>query len=140
MNRRMAFLIAVTIAILVVANPALAKPNFSGSWKMVVDKSDFGPMPPPEKYESVVDHSDPDMKVKTAQSGAQGDFELEFKYSTEKETTNELRGNASKSTAKWDGDALVIETKLDFQGNEIKFTERWTLSEEGKTVTIARKI
>ena len=42
------------------------------------------------------------------------------KYSTDgKETTNEMMGAPTKSTAKWDGNALLVVTKADFQGNEI---------------------
>jgi hypothetical protein len=123
------------------ATPASAKPNFSGSWKLVADKSDFGPMPVPEKYEQVVDHQDPDVSVKTKQVGQQGEIETDVKYNTEgKETTNTLRGNPLKSVAKWEGDALQVDSKLNFQGNEITLTDKWVLSEDGKVFTIDRKL
>lgn len=129
------------LALLVAALPALAKPNFSGAWALVADKSDFGPMPVPQKYESTINHADPEVKAKIVQSGQQGEYEVGLTYSTDgKETTNQLRGNPMKCTAKWDGDTLLIESKLDFQGNAVTIVDKWTLSEDGKTFTIDRKL
>lgn len=31
---------------------------------------------------------------------------------------------------------LVIESKVDFQGNPVAITSKWTLSEDGKTLTV----
>ena len=42
----------------------------------------------------------------------------------------------TKSTLKWDGNALVVETKMDFQGTEVTITNRWGLSDDGKTLTV----
>ncbi|MBI3682056.1 MAG: hypothetical protein HY235_16860 [Acidobacteria bacterium] len=133
--------LAAVLAIVLTAAPVEAKPNFSGTWKLLADKSDFGPMPPPDKYEQKVEHSDPDMKVTTTQVGQQGEFTSDVSYNTEgKETTNQLRGNAMKSVARWDGDTLVVDSKLDFQGNEITISDKWSLAEEGKSIIIQRKL
>jgi len=133
-----------TLALLVVAAlamPAAAKTDFSGTWKLEADKSDFGPMPPPEKYEQTVSHKDPELKISLLQAGQQGEMKAEMAYSTDgKETTNEIRGNPVKSTAKWEGDALLIESKMDIQGNELKLADKWSLSADGKTLTMNRKI
>jgi hypothetical protein len=141
MVRKHFVMILTALVVASMAMPAAAKPDFSGTWKLVADKSDFGPMPPPEKYEQVVAHKDPELKLSVAQVGQQGELKSDMSYNTEgKETTNEIRGNAVKSTAKWDGDALVIESKLDLQGNELKLSDKWVLSEDGKTLTMNRKI
>ena len=134
------FLLIGMLAVLATAQ-ANAKPNFSGEWKLNASKSEFGPMPAPTSRVDKITHADPDLKVKTTQSGQNGDMSFEFTYSTDgKETTNELRGNATKSTAKWEGDTLVISTKASFQGNDITLTDKWMLSEDGKTLTVNRKI
>lgn len=132
-------------AVLAIAAAALAmaadKPNFSGDWKLDTDKSTFGPMPPPSSMTRKVEHNDPSLNLVEARSGPQGDQNLTFKYSTDgKETTNELMGNQVKSTAAWDGSTLVINMKADFGGNEIKLTDKWTLSEDGKVLTDAQHI
>lgn len=129
------------VVVAALATPASAKPDFSGNWKLVADQSDFGPMPPPEKFEQTVAHKDPEMKVSVTQAGQQGEMKVDVAYNTEgKETSNEIRGAAVKSIAKWEGEALLIESKLDFQGNEVKLSDKWTLSEDGKSLTMNRKI
>ena len=133
------FLIAIASVCLLSASPALAKPDFSGSWKIVMDKSDFGPLPPPEKLEQVVDHKESDVKVALTQVGQQGEVKVEFNYSTEHETENKFRNALMKSNAKWDGDKLVVVSKMELQGNEIVLQDTWSLADEGKTLVLDRK-
>ncbi len=130
---------ALALALALVVVPALAKPNFSGDWKVNVSKSEFGPMPPPTSMTGKVTHEEPKLKLVAKQSGERGDFEYEMNYSTDgKETTNELRGNTMKSVAKWDGEELVINTKGTFGDNEITILDRMSLSTDGKTLTLKR--
>jgi hypothetical protein len=119
------------------AGTALAdKPNFSGDWTMDVDKSNFGPAPPPASMTRKVEHTDPALTVTTTQSGGQQDGTSTMKYTTDgKENTNEMMGNPVKSTLKWDGDHLVISSKADFGGQEINLTDTWSLSTDGKVLT-----
>ena len=134
MQRRW-FLTALTLFVGLAA-AAQAKPNFSGDWKLNVDKSEFGPMPPPTSMTSKIDHADPDLKVTSAISGAQGDMTVDAKYNTEgKETSNQFGPMESKTTAKWDGDDLIMDTKLDAGGTEIVIKGKWSLSADGKTLT-----
>jgi hypothetical protein len=44
------------------------------------------------------------------------------------------------STPAWDGAALVVTTKGDFQGQSVMFTERWSLEDGGKTLRLQRDI
>jgi hypothetical protein len=137
---RPAFLLFAMGAV-VAAGQAYAKPNFSGEWKMNASKSEFGPMPAPSSRTDKIAHADPDLKVTSTAATPQGDMTLDLKYTTDgKESTNEIRGNPMKSAASWDGDALVIKTKASFQGNDVTLADRWTLSEDGKTLTVSRHI
>jgi hypothetical protein len=118
------------------AGAAQAKPNFSGDWKLNVDKSDFGPMPPPTTMTQKIDHADPDLKVSTSQSGPQGDISYDAKYTTDgKECTNTVGPMEAKSTVTWDGDDLAVTTDLDANGMQIKIKGKWSLSADGKTLT-----
>lgn len=133
MQRRWFLLFAAALGLGVSAN---AKPNFTGDWKLNADKSDFGPMPPPSSMTVKVDHADPNLKVATTQSGAQGDVSYEAKYTTDgKESTNSMGPMEAKSTVNWEGDALLFNTKLE--AGEMKFDAKgkWMLSEDGKTLT-----
>ncbi len=133
-------LIAIsTLALFAGLLSAQDKPNFSGSWKMDAAKSDFGPMPAPDKLERVIDHKDPDMQIKTTQSGQQGEVTSELKYKTDgTESVNKLRGTDVKGIAKFEGEKLVIRSKREVQGMEISITETWTLA--GKVLTIVNAI
>ena len=46
---------------------AQAKPNFTGTWKVNVAKSDFGAMPAPDSRTDKITHEDTDLKVHVAQ-------------------------------------------------------------------------
>jgi hypothetical protein len=121
------------------ALPMLAAPNLSGTWKMNASKCDFGPMPAPDSLTRTITHDDPNLKLVTKQSGANGDMETTATYTTDgKESSNDMRGNTVKSIAKWDGDTLVVESKGKFGDNDVTITEKWTLSDGGKTLTILR--
>ncbi|MGA2270348.1 MAG: hypothetical protein ABSH44_17890 [Bryobacteraceae bacterium] len=130
----------VILAILALAaQPALAKPNFSGEWKLNVSKSSFGQMPAPASMTNKIAHEDPKLTSHVKQSGERGDFEFDATYTTDgKECTNELFGNPVTSTLKWDGDTLLIDTKGTFGGNELTMQDKWTLSDDGKRLTIIR--
>jgi hypothetical protein len=137
MNMSRSRLVALLAILLLAALPALAKVNFSGDWKLNVSKSDFGQMPAPSSMTQKVTHEDPKLKVAVKSSSERGDFEYEMNYTTDgQESTNEIRGNPMKSIVKWDGDVLVIESKGRFGDNEFTMRSRWTLSADGKTLTI----
>jgi hypothetical protein len=129
----------ILLAFACTALPALAKPNFSGDWKLNTSKSTFGQMPAPSSMTSKVVHEDPKLKNTIKQSGEQGDFETESNYTTDgKECTNQLFGNDVKSIVKWDGETLSIDTKAKFGDNDVAIQDKWSLSEDGKTLTVAR--
>jgi hypothetical protein len=129
------------IAFALAAAAAFAAPDFTGEWKMVPDKSTFGPFPAPDKIVYKVKHTDPDMTVETTQAGQQGEFTFELKYSTDgKETTNKIRDNEAKCVAKWEGEVLRVVTKAQFGGNDITIDDKWTLAEDKKSFTLNRKL
>jgi len=133
---------AFFLAALAALAPAGDKPNFSGDWTLDASKSEFGPMPPPASMTRKIEHSDPGLTVTQATTGGpQGDQTTTMKYSTDgKETVNQFMGNDIKAKANWEGSALVIAMTADFGGNEIKLTDKWTLSDDGKTLTDATHI
>jgi len=131
----------VTLAILTLAAlPALAKPNFTGDWKLNTSKSTFGEMPAPDSMTYKVTHAEPKLSTATKQSSQMGEFEMQASYTTDgKECTNQgFGGSTSKSVVKWDGDTLVIETKGQFGDNEFTMTQKWSLSADGKALNIVQ--
>lgn len=119
---------------------AYAKPNFTGSWKLNSAKSEFGQFPAPSAMTQTAKHEDPSLKVATKMATDNGDMDFDSTYSTDgKETTNAFGPSSMKSVAKWEGDTLTIQTKGQFGDNEITIQDKWTLSEDGKTLTMQRR-
>ena len=117
------------------------RPNFSGEWKMNPEKSDYGMVPKPEKMTRKIAHNEPNLLIATTQSGPRGESSSELKLVIDgKEQSNKLGATEVKSTPRWEGQVLRIDTKRPFQDGEILMQEKWTLSENGKTMTIATHI
>lgn len=131
---------ALAAVLILMASAALAAPNFSGTWKLNSAKSDFGQMPAPDKWDSVIEHKDPDLKVSTTMASQMGERTMESNYKTDGTETKTERGQwSAKSTCKWEGDALHIVSKMETQGGQLTITEKWTLGDDGKTLTILSK-
>ena len=135
--------LAILAAVAALSMTAIAadQPNFSGDWKLNVDKSTFGEIPPPASGTRTIDHQGTSLSYDVTQSGGTGDQAYTVKLTTNgKETAGDLMGNPAKYAANWDGSTLVIDEKVDFQGNEIAIKDIWTLSEDGKKLTSAAHI
>jgi hypothetical protein len=128
----------VSIAILSMLSPAQAAPNLTGEWKLNVAKSNYGPIPAPQLMIRKVNHAEPALGITTTQKGAQGEVTTQLSYTTDgKPTVNKVAGGEAKGTAQWQGDKLVIDSTREFQGNPMRSKEVWSLSADGKVLTIA---
>jgi hypothetical protein len=117
--------------------PLAAAPNLSGSWMLNLAKSQYGQFPTPEVMMRTIQHNDPALSMSTYQKGAQGEVTTELKYTTDgKPSVN----GENKGSAHWDNDKLVIETSRDYQGTKLTQREEWTVSTDGKTLTIATHV
>jgi len=122
----------------IVATPASAgpKPNFSGTWKLDVSKSDFGILPPPNSRTDVIEHNDPVLKISVSQDGSDGKQSYTMNFTTDgKEATNTAGGLELKSILTWDGSNLVDNAKFKYQDNDVIAKDIWLLSDDGKTLT-----
>jgi len=131
---------AIPLAILALAMlEAQTKPNINGVWKMDPAKSDFGSGPVSESRLDKISYHEPDLKdtiTQKLQRGAENTYDMI--YSTDgKETTNKVRGNTVNSTARWDGSVLVVDSTVHAL-REQKMLDRYTLSSDGKTLTLLR--
>jgi hypothetical protein len=119
------------------ALPLAAASNLSGSWMLNLAKSQYGQFPAPEVMMRQIQHQDPALSMSTYQKGAQGEVTTELKYTTDgKPAVN----GENQGAAHWDNDKLVIETSRDYQGAKLTQREEWTLSADGKTLTIATHV
>lgn len=133
-------LILAGLLLVAASASAQTKPNFSGDWKLNTAKSNFGQMPAPTSLTEKITHAEPSLKVLTAQSGDFGDLTSDFSFTTDGKECQNAMGDMFKmtSTVKWDGDILMIDSKMDFQGNAMTGVDKWSLSPDGKTITVQR--
>src|SRR5690349_9637085 len=100
---------SLILALLTAAALSAGTPNLSGDWKLNGAKSDFGQFPAPTSMTQKITHAEPKLKVEVKIASDMGDFAINANYTTDgKETTVEgFGGSEAKSTAKWDGEALL---------------------------------
>lgn len=130
----------VTVTFIFVSLAALLlgqeKPNFSGTWKLNLAKSDFGIVPPPESQTSIIEHNDPAIKMSVSAVTAQGKMDYSVESTTDgKETAVKMGPRDVKLAFTWDGPALNVNSKLMFNDQEITLKSVWTLSANRKTLT-----
>ena len=124
------------------APAAAATPSFAGTWEINAAKSDFGQFPAPGKLTMTVEQSATALKSTQAMSTPNGDVNTTLDLALDgKETTGTgFGGMATKNVAKLDGGALVVNTKMQGQGGEMTQTSKWTLSPDGKVLTVAQSL
>ena len=126
-----ALMIAAIVCLCASIAAAQPKPDFSGSWKMNREKSKFE-RGGPEDLLIKIDHKEPAFVEDWKMTTPNGERSFQAKYTTDgKETEQEVIGRTAKTSAKWEGDALVIE----FKSEGGFFKRKITLSADGKTIT-----
>jgi hypothetical protein len=125
---RLSFLLTILLA----AGTLLAEdhPNFTGKWKLNVQRSETGGSGLTELVVDV-DHKEPVFKY-TAKGMAGGQqFEQSESFTTDGKPSQDSQGLTV--TASWDGPALVaVGTAGD---GSMVYLSRLTLSDDGKTIT-----
>ena len=148
LTRRLVLLLPLPALLLL---PALAycqaplpppKPNFSGRWRMVKDKSDFGGFTVPDLVVRVIEHRDPTLNVHTIQTTGGKTTSADVSYFTDgSQTSNVINGHDATSKAFWDGPALVIRTDMkDSKNEDVVIEDRWELSDDQQTLTTTSHI
>jgi hypothetical protein len=133
-------LIVVLAAGLAVANlSAQAKPDLSGVWTLVLEKSDFSVLPPPTKQTRTITHKEPTLKVLTEQSAEGADTRVETTFTTDgKPQANSVQGTPMSTVGSWDGATLVLKSTLKAPQGDIAMEDRYSLADGGKTLTMVR--
>jgi hypothetical protein len=124
-------------ALFLLAVSAFGAPNLTGNWKLDLSRSQYGTVPAPVTVTRKIKHEGVALSLSTYQKTAQREATSELNYTTDgKVCVNKVANGEAKGTAKWDGNNLVIESSQQVQGAELKSHEVWTLSPDGKTLTI----
>lgn len=131
-----------------------AQVNFSGTWSVNPEKSEFGGGPggggaPGGRMGGgapmIVTQSGNKLSVERTMGGFGGgeatsnvtNYSLDGNP-TENTRTSPMGEMTSKSTAKWSADkkSLTIATTMSFDGMDMTSTETWKLSADGKTLSV----
>jgi hypothetical protein len=115
------------------------KPNLNGVWKMDPARSDFSTGPVSESRLDKITLDGVNFKDTITQKlrrGEENTYDMIYTIDG-KESTNRVRGNLVKSTARWEGDELVIDSTV-FALRRANIQDRWALSADGKTITLRR--
>lgn len=137
--RNFSMALLVSAIALTASLAAQAHPKFAGEWVMVADKSDFGPLPKPTSMTRTITETGATVKIVTVQQGANGETTINTTFSTDgKPQKNTVQGNEMTTTGKWDGAAMAFSSSMDMNGASISISDRYSLSADGKTLTVAR--
>jgi hypothetical protein len=138
----------VLIAVTALAGAGLAQdhPNFSGTWKLNLAKSNPGDYGPSAQTDTITQDGSK-FTVAVASSTQMGDsnYTLQFTADGKKTTIAPDSPQATMgmltledATASWDGANLDLLTDSNFQGQmEIGTKAVYTLSADGKSMTVA---
>ena len=142
--RRILTLLALA-AMVSTAGAAAQTPDFSGTWKINLIKSDA---PPPGRGGQQMDMSNLMLTItQTAEAftivqSGMGPERTSTYFLDGRESTNPgMRGGDMKTTSTWDGAKLVTEGKATMEGQQGPMTMTWheerTLSDDGKTMNVS---
>jgi hypothetical protein len=124
-------------ALFLLVSPAFAAPNLTGDWKLNLAKSQYGLLPAPLEVTRKIKLEGISLSMSTYQKSSQREGTSELKYTTDGKTCiNKMANGESKGTARWDGATLIIDSSQQNGPMEIRSHEAWTLSSDGRTLTI----
>jgi hypothetical protein len=141
MRRFVPWILALTTAAAAPrVHSARAHPDFSGAWTLDVSKSE-GPMVPTSATLKVT-QTEKSMVVERTTTAMGMTRTANNTYALDgSPSKNTVNANGTSvdfnSTAEWNENVLVIKTTADFGGNAFAGTERYSLSDDKKTLTIA---
>ena len=129
--------------VLITTALAAQTPNFSGIWKMNLEKSDFGPQTAPQSAEYVVRHVGATVAFNYTQDGTT--TRVDLTPDSEERVTSSTDETAVWTKCYWSGNVLVIESRERKRyGSQaaigLTWISRWSLSPDGHELLIERKI
>ncbi len=122
--------------------PADSHPNFSGTWVMNAEKSDWGGVDVPDSMRYVIHHSGASLVLISTQDAVTK--RLARTTDGQERMTEEDEDSEIWTRVYWEGKTLVWEgrrkAKPARQIDPVSWTSRWSLSDDGKVLTVQRQI
>jgi hypothetical protein len=133
--------LAVSIALLgsFLAFPQGSTPNFSGVWHWNPQKGQHSGQPP-EDMRMKIEQSGPDVTITMiARNKGQEEVNTQRLKIGSDNNKNTINGAPITSKTAWDGNTLVVDSAAKFGAQELRMTDRWTLSADKQTLTFVEK-
>jgi hypothetical protein len=119
--------------------PTQSQPDFTGVWEVNLQRSILRGSTP-KRILMRIEHVEPRLIQRIHLTNADGtEQQVAFTYETGAETTNPVGGGAARTHARWEETELVIESWMKTPGRELHFKDRWSLSDDGRTLTMAHR-
>jgi hypothetical protein len=124
---------------------ACAQPqaDFTGTWKLNLEKSDYGDLQGPETRTDVIEQNDGYISESVTAEGRHRKQQYALNFATDGSQTTLPPGISMGSvtilsvSARWQGAALIVTQKLRFQGAPLVATYTYSVSTDGNTLTMA---
>jgi hypothetical protein len=85
-----------------------------------------------------IEHREPKIFLQVRFTDASGgEQRMTFTFEAGAETTNSVVAATARTHARWGGMELVIGSWIKTSGREVHFKDRWSLSTDGRTLTMA---
>jgi len=123
------------------AEPARATPGFTGRWLLDIAASDLGKIrrPPLSRTDEILEQG-PWIDVHSLSIRAEGDTaRLDYRYRTDGEAVNTVRGQEVRTRGSREGRALRFESVAKLLMIEVRVIERWTLAAGGDSLRMSRE-
>jgi hypothetical protein len=138
--------ILLAIALLIPSGSTLlaqGHPDLSGSWRLNLAESDYGDLQGPDTRIDVIEQRDGHVSDRVTVEGRRRKQQYTLLFTTDGTETELPPGTQTGITTiltvsgRWQGNALVVTQKLQSQGIHLVLTNTYTLSIDGKTLSIA---
>jgi len=127
-------------ALLAEALVASGPPDFSGTWVLNVYRSEFAGERPPQSKVQQVEHKGTELAVTIDEINDRGTVHGVVRYTTDgQDAVNDVLGFPMTASISWEGAVMIMRTWGRFGNGDIMLIDRWSLSPDGQTLTIARQ-
>jgi hypothetical protein len=113
--------------------------NFTGIWQLNLEKS-FIHGPTPGHVVMKIEHREPSLKQEVVSRDSDGQERrraLACEIGTE--SVNIIMGATARTYARWERPELVIETWMKIANRELHFKDHWSMSADGKILTMIHR-
>ena len=121
---------------------AQVKLDFTGEWTLNRQASTLSPAAAGIQSGDVrIEHRDPTFRYKAALKSETGTVQYELEFQSDgREVTGTQQGMATTSSLRWEGDILVLSSRIQRPNGEMKIVFRYELIDSGRRLRAVEQI